>query len=338
LPIYHLTDATGPNGRVAPGVDDLAVIVVSTNQGHWLRRCLPSVLEHQGPISLDLVVVDNGQEDGVAELPEVDLPTVRLIECPNHGFAHANNRALRSCNARYVLFLNPDTEILEGSFAELVADLDRRPEVGVVGVRQLATDGTLYPSMRGFPSIARTLGDALGLERVPGRPSWLGEREIKLDRYEAEFEGDWTIGSFLLTRREVLESAGWLDERFFIYSEEVDFCLRARRAGWKLLYTPQMTILHHVQNGNLARGGDPRLTRQNAFAQLQYARKNFPPGYRAAFRVALLLRYGLRSLPVGDPKQREAARAAARVVLGQDDPPFGSPPAHAVELRDTDAD
>jgi GT2 family glycosyltransferase len=321
------------DGRVESAVHDIAVIIVSTNQGHWLRRCLTSVFERSGHVSLDLVVVDNGGEDGAAELVERDVPAARVIRCPNHGFAHANNRALRTCHARYVLFLNPDTELLEGTLAELVDELDHRADVGAAGVRQLSADGTLYPSMRNFPSISRALGDAVGLERLRNRPSWLGEREVDPSRYEAEFESDWTIGSFLLVRREALEGAGSFDERFFIYSEEVDLCLRLRRAGWKLLYLPSVTILHHIQTGRLARGSDPRFARQNAFSQLQYGRKNFPPTYRATFRSALLLRYGLRSLAGGDARQRAAARAAAGVVLGRGGPPFEAPPGQAVERR-----
>jgi GT2 family glycosyltransferase len=318
-------------------VHDLAVIVVSTNQAHWLRRCLPTVLAQAGPIDLDVVVVDNGHEDGAAELVEREFPAVRALRCPNRGFAHANNQALGTVDARHVLLLNPDTEILEGTLADLVALIDRRPEVGVIGVKQLADDGTLYPSMRNFPSVGRVLGDALGLERMPGRPAWLGERDIEPRRYAGEHEGDWTIGSFMLIRREVLESVGWLDERFFIYSEEVDFCLRVGRAGWTTLYTPAVTILHHVQNGSLARAGDSRIVRQNAYAQLQYADKNFSAPYGAAFRGALLLRYGLRSVAPGDPKQRAAARAAAAVVLGRSEAPFGTAPADAAGQPEGDA-
>ena len=163
--------------------------------------------------------------------------------------------------------------------------------------------------MRRFPSVSRALGDALGFERLPNRPGWLGEREVRLDRYDAEFEGDWTIGSFMLARREAIERAGLFDERFFVYSEEVDLCLRVRQAGWKIVHLPTLTILHE---GSAVRAVDPRMARQNAYAQLQYARKHLTAPERAGYRAALLLRYGLRSVPpVGDGARRAAARAAA---------------------------
>src|SRR5262245_59106066 len=148
------------------GVHDLAVIVVSTDQAHWLRRCLPTIRERAGGVRLDLVVVDNGADDA-AGLVEREFPGARAIRCENRGFAHANNVALRTCGARHVLLLNPDTELREGTLADLVAELDRRPDVGVMGVRQVGADGSVYPSMRSFPTVGRVLGDALGLERVP---------------------------------------------------------------------------------------------------------------------------------------------------------------------------
>lgn len=300
---------------------DLAVIVVSNDQAKWLTRCLATVIEHAGPIALDLVVVDNGSTRETQALVEREHPEVRLVVCENRGFGHGNNQALRTTESRYVLFLNPDTAVLSGSLAELVAELDRRPEVGLAGVRQLGPDGTVQPTMRRFPSVSRALGDALGFERLPNRPGWLGEREVRLGRYDAEFEDDWTIGSFMLARREAIERAGPFDERFFLYSEEVDLCLRVRQAGWKIVHLPMLTILHE---GSSARAVDPRMARQSAYAQLQYARKHLSAPGRAGFRAALLLRYGLRSVPpAGDAARRAAARATAGLVLGFGEPPFG---------------
>ena len=165
-------------------------------------------------------------------------------------------------DARYVLFLNPDTELLEGTLGELVAELDDRPEVGIAGVRQIGADGNVYPTMRRFPNVARALGDALGLERLAARPGSLGERELVDDRYDREFESDWTIGSFMLARSEALAATGGFDERFFVYSEEVDLCLRIKRAGWKIVHLPTMTILHHgstVRALDCAHGAAERL-------------------------------------------------------------------------------
>src|SRR5262249_44324812 len=123
---------------------DLAVVVVSTNEAHWLRRCLPTVYDRAGKIEIDVVVVDNESSDGTRELVESEFPQARVVKCVNLGFGQANNCALRTVDARWVLFLNPDTEILDGTLAGIVEQLDARPSVGVAGVRQVASDGELW--------------------------------------------------------------------------------------------------------------------------------------------------------------------------------------------------
>jgi GT2 family glycosyltransferase len=215
-------------------IHDLAVIVVSTNEARWLSACLSSVLEHRGSCSLEVVVADNESTDGTAALVEEEFPEARVVRCVNRGFAHANNRGLETTNARYVLFLNPDTEIRTGTFEALVRRLDEQPDVGLAGVIQLTPEGEIYPTIRYFPNALRAFGQALGSERLSFRAQMLRERDIDLDRYSQVVECDWTSGSFMLARREALQSAGFLDERFFIYSEEPDLCLRMKRAGWKV--------------------------------------------------------------------------------------------------------
>jgi GT2 family glycosyltransferase len=308
-------------------MDDLAIIIVSTNEAHWLGPCLTSIYRQAGDLKLDVVIADNESTDGTRELIEREFPRARVVTCPNRGFAHANNCGLQTTNARYALFLNPDTEILAGTFAELVAELDARPSVGLAGVRQVTADGELFPTVRRFPNALRALGEAVGSERLPLRATWLGERELRLDRYEQELDCDWTSGSFMLARREALESAGYMDERFFIYSEEPDLCLRMKRAGWQIRHLPSMTIVHHADKA----GVRPRMVAQDAFARMQYAHKHFPAAHRSAYRAALALRWVLR-LP-GRGARRDAARAALTILLGRGAPPFGAPPGQAVVVR-----
>ena len=180
-----------------------------------------------------MVVVDNQSSDGTGELVADEFPEARVVRCANRGFGHANNRGWMTCDARYVLFLNPDTEIVEGTFESLVETMDARPNVGLTGVRQVDGEGRLDTTIRRFPNAVRALGEALSAERLPGRPRWLGERELDTDMYDREVECDWTSGSFMLARREAIESAGFFDERFFMYSDETDLCRRVktRRLG-----------------------------------------------------------------------------------------------------------
>jgi GT2 family glycosyltransferase len=314
-----------------PMIADLAIIVVSTNEARWLEPCLSTVFERAGSATLDVVVVDNESSDGTRELVESGFPDARVVASANRGFGHGNNRGLETTSARYVLFLNPDTEILAGTFGELVEMLDERPEVGLVGARQLTPDGELFPTLRRFPSAARAFGEALASERWPVSASWAGERILDMEVYERECECDWTSGSFMLARREALLSAGCMDERFFIYAEEPDLCLRMKRAGWSVRHLPDMTIVHHACKG----GVRPRMIAQDAFARRQYAQKHFAPAHRALYLGAIgarhLIRAGVASIKGREAAvHREAARRAIVTLAGRAEPPFGAPPQTAL--------
>jgi N-acetylglucosaminyl-diphospho-decaprenol L-rhamnosyltransferase len=304
---------------------DLAIIIVSTNEAQWLRPALPTIFDHAGAATLDVIVVDNGSTDETRELVEAGFPRARIVACANRGFAHANNCGWMTCDARYALFLNPDTQILEGTFGELVQAMDARPTVGLVGVKQVTADGRLSPTIRRFPNAVRALGEALGSERFLFRASWLGERELRMELYDREIECDWTSGSFMLARREALLSAGLMDERFFIFGEEPDLCLRIKKAGWEIRHLPSMTILHHADKSGIK----PRMAAQDTFARLQHARKHFGSFHRSAYAGALALHYLLRAAAPsrGDTVLRgAAARRAFATALGRTEPPFGAPP------------
>jgi N-acetylglucosaminyl-diphospho-decaprenol L-rhamnosyltransferase len=300
-------------------MNDVCVIIVSHNGKRWLDAALTTLFAGAGNIDLDVVVVDNGG-DGAAAHVEERFPAVRAIRCENHGFGHANNVGLATADARYVLFLNPDTELLSGSLADLAAALDRRPEVGLAGVRQLDSSGTLAPSIRRFPSAANMLAEALGVERIPGARRIFGERELDPVPYSRETPCDWTSGSFMIARREALAQTGGFDESFFLFAEETDLCWRAKDAGWQVMHMPQLTIRHYEHDDGLS----SRLEAQAAYARVQFARKHFR--HVAEYRWALALRYALRVgaySALGERKrgQRQAAQAAlATIRSGQ--PPF----------------
>jgi hypothetical protein len=302
---------------------DLAIIIVSTNEAHWLRPCLTSVFEHMGDVSADVVVVDNDSRDGTAEVVESRFPAARTVPSRNHGFSHANNRGLMTCDARYVLFLNPDTEIVQGTFAELVRAMDARPTVGLIGVRQLTPDGRVDLTIRRFPNALRALGDAFAAERLARRPRALGERELDPASYDREGGCDWTSGSFMLARREAIESAGFLDERFFMYSDETDLCRRIKTAGWQIRHLPDMTIIHHAGKAGIK----PSIESLAADSRIFYARKHFSPAHRALYTGFVLLGHSLRSVYAGSGelgrRRRYANRRAAATLLGRAEVPYG---------------
>jgi N-acetylglucosaminyl-diphospho-decaprenol L-rhamnosyltransferase len=305
-------------------VHDLAIITISTNEAHWIRPCLRTVFEHMGDISGDVVVVDNDSHDGTADVVAAEFPEARTVWSRNHGFGHANNRGVMTCNARYILFLNPDTEVLEGSFAELVRLMDDRPMVGLIGARQVTGEGRLDTTIRYFPNALRALGEALSVERIPGRPRWLGEREISPVAYDTETACDWTSGSFMLVRREALESSGYFDEHFFMYADETDLCRRIKQAGWEIRHLPQMTILHHDRKAGIK----PHIESLSAITRMMYARKHFSPVHRVVYRGALMLRHGLRSVYSGSGETGRLKRIANRVTMaalfGRGEVPFAA--------------
>ena len=306
-------------------MDDIAIITVSTNEAHWIRPCLTTVFAHLGDVKADVVVVDNESTDGLAEMLAEEFPDARRVPSRNHGFSHANNRALMTVNARYVLFLNPDTEIVEGTFEELVRALDERPTVGLIGARQITGQRNLDTTIRYFPNALRALGDAVSAERIPGRPRWLGERELDLSCYDREVDCDWTSGSFMLTRREAIESAGFLDERYFMYSDETDFCRRIKTAGWEIRHLPDMTILHHEGKA----GVKPHIEALGAWTRVRYAHKFFSPPHRWAYAGAIMLRALVRSVYSGRGEtaalKRHANRVVVKTLLGKAPVPFGPP-------------
>jgi N-acetylglucosaminyl-diphospho-decaprenol L-rhamnosyltransferase len=306
-------------------VDDIAIITVSTNEAHWIRPCLTTVFAHLGDVKADVVVVDNESSDGLAEMLADEFPAARRVPSRNHGFSHANNRALMTVDARYVLFLNPDTEIVEGTFAELVRAMDERPTVGLIGVRQITGRGNLDTTIRYFPNALRALGDAVSAERIPGRPRWLGERELDLSFYDREVDCDWTSGSFMLTRREAIESAGFLDERYFMYSDETDFCRRIKTAGWEIRHLPDMTIIHHEGKA----GVKPHIEALGAWTRIRYAHKFFSPPHRWAYAGAIMFRALVRSVYSGRSEvaalKRQANRQVVKTLLGRAPVPFGPP-------------
>jgi GT2 family glycosyltransferase len=311
-------------GALNIGIFELAIIIVSYRSAAWLRPCLRTVFAHMGDLHADVIVVDNDSRDGTAELVTNEFPEARVVRSKNRGFAHANNQALATCNARYVLFLNPDTEVLDGTFEELVRAMDARPTLGLAGVRQVNREGSLDLTIRRFPNALRALGDAFSAEHLPRRPAWLGERELDRAAYDREIACDWTSGSFMLARREAIQSAGFLDERFFMYSDETDFCRRIKTAGWEVRHLPLMTIFHQGKEDV-----KPSIERLQAYTRALYARKHFSPLHRVLYKGALMLRLLLRSAYPGGgdsgKRLRAANRAALSTLLGRSPVPHGRP-------------
>jgi hypothetical protein len=224
----------------------LSVTIVSWNTKDLLRRCLETLKAEIADIDHEVFVVDNNSGDGSAAMVADEHPWVNLIaNDTNRGFAAANNQAFMLTRGRYVLLLNPDTEVLPGSIHTLLNFLDTHPRAGLVAPQLLNSDGTVQRSCRQFPAFAGMLYELVGLSRMfPNEPRF---RQYKmLDwNHDDERQVDQPEGACLLVRGEIMDQVGWLDEGFFMLFEEVDWCYRIKQAGWEIWFTPTAKIVHH---------------------------------------------------------------------------------------------
>jgi N-acetylglucosaminyl-diphospho-decaprenol L-rhamnosyltransferase len=225
-------------------VADLTIVIVSWNVGELLRRCLQSILATE--LDVEVVVVDNASIDGSPEMVRAAFPQVRLIaNDENRGFTAANNQGLAVAQGRCLLLLNPDTEVVADALATMVQYLEAHPAVGALGPRLLFPDGRQQPSRRRFPTLATALVESTVIQE------WWAENRILRRYYMADTPDDavqpvdWVVGACLLVRRDVYEQVGGLDEGFFMYSEELDWCKRIKDAGWEVVYLPTATVIHH---------------------------------------------------------------------------------------------
>ncbi len=292
---------------------DVAVIVVSWNVRHLLRRCLTSIFDAVPPdLALHVVVVDNASSDGSAEMVRGHFPQVQLIANEhNLGFTTANNQALRAlgfgANAadspisnhpisnfsltlpRYVLLLNPDAELVGDALKTMVDFMDAHLDVGVIGPQLRFPDGSIQSSRRRFPTLATAFLESTVLHQWwPDNPA--ARQYYVLDRPDdAVQDVDWVVGACMMVRREAIEEAGLLDEGFFMYSEELDWCRRIKDRGWRVVYLPTAQVIHH--EGRSSAQVIPARHIHFQRSKVRYFRKHHGPWAARLLRAFLLLTY-----------------------------------------------
>jgi hypothetical protein len=255
---------------------ELSVIIVNYNAAQFIASCLTSIQTYIKDVEHEVCVVDNASTDGGLLLIKKMFPYVKLQENQrNLGFAAAVNQGLKKVVGKYTLWLNPDSELLNNGIVDLVQYLTINPDVGILGPLIVDPDGAAQLSCRSFPSYQTALFNRYSLltKCFPQNKYSKKYLNIGLDRTKIT-EVDWVSGSCLLHRREVVDDIGLLDERFFMYCEDVDFCLRARQRGWSVRYHPGLRILHHIAGSS--RQVQLRMVVERHRSMWRYYTKHFP--------------------------------------------------------------
>ena len=217
---------------------DLSVIIISYNEKDLLRRCLESVLASRTEYKLEIIVTDSGSQDGTDEMMRTEFPAVKFLDNKkNLGFSKGNNVAIRTATGRLILLLNADTEVRPDSFDLSIKYMDAHPEAGAMGCKVLLLNGQLDPSARrNFPNPVSAFLKLFGLKKLSN---------YNIDGpIDQEMEVEAIMGAYFMTRRDVIEKVGLLDESFFMYGEDLDWCYRIKQAGYKIMYYPKVEITH----------------------------------------------------------------------------------------------
>ena len=224
---------------------DLSIIIVNWNTRDILRNCLQSIYRHAGEIDFEVIIADNASTDSSVEMVKNDFQKVILIEnSENRGFAAAANQGIAIAAGRYVLLLNSDTVVLDNAISKVIAVADADPEVAVVGCRVLNPDHTLQPTCFMFPSILNLVLSSSYLYKLFPRSRFFGRERMSWWDGNDTREVEVVMGCFMLVRKKAIEQVGVLDERFFMYAEETDWCYRFHKNKWQIIFTPDAQVIY----------------------------------------------------------------------------------------------
>jgi len=273
---------------------DVTVILVNYNGGKLIVQSIESLFANTDPhLVLEVFVVDNGSTDNsVSEICQ-HFPGVKIIaNATNAGFARANNQAINLSHGRYLLLLNPDTVLRPATVDHIVRFMDGHPQVGICGPKVLLPDGKLDRACRRtFKTPGTYLYHGLGLSRIFARSPVLGRYYLSYLDPDMLTEVDSVMGAFMMVRRETVDGIGYLDESFFMYCEDEDWCFRAKRAGWKIVYNPEVEIVHY-------KGSSTRVRKKAMIWEWHksvyfFHRKNLASGYSCLSNLLVYMMIGL---------------------------------------------
>jgi GT2 family glycosyltransferase len=272
---------------------DLGIVIVTYNSRSYLDDCLRSILSAPSAVSYEIIIVDNNSTDGTVDLVERNHPSVRLIRNPgNTGFAAANNLAIRSLQSRYVMVLNPDTVVQYDTLGALVQFMDSHPAAWAAGPQMLNGDGTLQRTGVRFPSNWNILVETFFLDRLFPNSTLFGRHKEYYHDSAKPRKVDYLQGSCLIVRSDAIHTIGGMDENFFMYFEETDWCFRMKDAGGEVMYAPVGKVVHYG-GGEFAHYDKQRLVHYHRSLLLFY-RKHYSIISGLSLRLILVVRSVVR--------------------------------------------
>ncbi|ULO08049.1 glycosyltransferase family 2 protein [Paenibacillus sp. 19GGS1-52] len=273
---------------------DVSILILNYNTCRLTMDCLRSVYDSETNFSYEIILIDNNSHDDSVETICREFPSVMLIaNQENIGFARGNNQGIEVASGRYVLLLNSDTVVRKDTLETMVAFMDSRPDLGASGCKVILPDGSLDKACkRGFPTPSASFYYAFGFSKLfPDRPKFNGYQLGYLDP-DLDYPVDCLVGAFMLLRRETIEQVGGLDEEFFMYGEDLDWCYRIKEAGWGIHYYPQTSIIH--LKGGSARRRPFKIVYEFHRAMILFHRKHYSKRYNSMINGAVYAGVGLK--------------------------------------------
>lgn len=275
---------------------DISIIIVNYNTKALTLDCLRSIYASETTYRYEVIVVDNASHDGTVEAIRAQFAGVRCIENEaNVGFSKANNLGINVALGQYILLLNSDT-VIEPSTLQVMGDyMEGRPEVGASGCKLVLADGTLDKACkRGFPTPSASFYYAFGLSKLFPNVQRFNRYQLGYLDEDEEHEIDSLVGAFMLVRREAIEQVGLLDETFFMYGEDIDWCYRIKQAGWHIMYYPRTTVVHY--KGASSRRKPFKIVYEFHRAMVVFHRKHYAKQYAGLVNSFVYLGIGVKFL------------------------------------------
>ena len=274
---------------------DVSIVIVNWNTKELLHNCLESIYEQAGEVDYEIIVVDNASSDESVEMVLSKFPAVIVISNEtNRGFAAANNQGIRIAKGKYILLLNSDTVICDRAVEKTLSFAANRPKAGVIGCQVWENSKSIQMTCFRFPSLRNLFLETTALSRIFKKNHFFGRERMLWWGRDSERQVDVVSGMFMLVRKEAIDDVGLMDESYFLYSEETDWCYRFSKAGWEILFWPGARIIHVDGGSHSSKQAESQMHLQKRTSMLIFFRKHYGLKSFVLARLLLLLHAGIR--------------------------------------------